>query len=250
MCLCSNKEPILPFALLNGMSDQERMFAIQPSRPKSRKVVVSTAYAETVPLEGIIYVVDCGLVKLKVFSPETCVDSLVVVPTSESGASRRSGRAGRTRPAKCFRLYTEKEFKTSKLTDSLEIERGNLTNMVYYLKSIGVDNLLHFDYITPPNIAQLSQALCTLNDMGLMSEDGRLVPSVANLVSQLPIDIYLSSLIVKSIEFGCTQEAIIIVGMLLVQSVFIESGNQTKSAIAKFKVQEGDLVSMINGVFD
>lgn len=133
---------------------QQRIFDVAPPAKRSggpvgRKIVVSTNIAETsLTIDGIVYVVDPGFSKQKVFNPRIRVESLLVSPISKASAQQRSGRAGRTRPGKCFRLYTEKSFN-NELEDQTypEILRSNLGSIVLQLKRIGIDDLVHFDFM-------------------------------------------------------------------------------------------------------
>eukprot|EP01119_Soliformovum_irregulare_P005784 TRINITY_DN1752_c0_g2_i1.p1 TRINITY_DN1752_c0_g2~~TRINITY_DN1752_c0_g2_i1.p1 ORF type:complete len:419 (-),score=110.75 TRINITY_DN1752_c0_g2_i1:916-2172(-) len=106
--------------------------------PPGRKVVVSTNIAETsLTIDGIVYVIDPGFAKQKVYNPRIRVESLLVSPISQASAQQRSGRAGRTRPGKCFRLYTEKAFKKELIPQTYpEILRSNLGSVVLQLKKI------------------------------------------------------------------------------------------------------------------
>ena len=111
-----------------------------PGGPPGRKVVVSTNIAETsLTIDGIVYVVDPGFSVQKVYNPRIRVESILVSPISKAGAQQRAGRAGRTRPGKCFRLYTEKDFM-SELEEQTypEILRCNLANTILKLVKLGV----------------------------------------------------------------------------------------------------------------
>ena len=123
---------------------QQRIFDPPPNArdggPPGRKVVVSTNIAETsLTIDGIVYVVDPGFSKQKVYNPRIRVESLLVSPISKASAQQRAGRAGRTRPGKCFRLYTEKDFM-SELEEQThpEILRSNLSNTVLELVKLGI----------------------------------------------------------------------------------------------------------------
>jgi pre-mRNA-splicing factor ATP-dependent RNA helicase DHX15/PRP43 len=111
-----------------------------PDAPPGRKVVVSTNIAETsLTIDGIVYVVDPGFSKQKVYNPRIRVESLLVSPISKASAQQRAGRAGRTRPGKCFRLYTEKDFmKELEEQTHPEILRSNLSNTVLELVKLGI----------------------------------------------------------------------------------------------------------------
>jgi pre-mRNA-splicing factor ATP-dependent RNA helicase DHX38/PRP16 len=120
--------------------------------PGVRKCIVATNIAETsLTVDGIKYVVDAGYSKMKVYNPKIGMDTLQITPISQANASQRSGRAGRTGPGKAFRLYSEKEFKEDLYLQTIpEIQRTNLANTVLMLKSLGVKDLLDFDFMDPP----------------------------------------------------------------------------------------------------
>jgi len=124
---------------------QQRIFDPAPKSskeggPPGRKIVVSTNIAETsLTIDGIVYVVDPGFSKQKVYNPRIRVESLLVSPISKASAQQRAGRAGRTRPGKCFRLYTEKDFiKELEEQTYPEILRSNLANTVLELVNLGI----------------------------------------------------------------------------------------------------------------
>lgn len=133
---------------------QQRIFDPPPS-PRSgsgapgRKCIVATNIAETsLTIDGIVYVVDPGFSKQKVYNPRIRVESLLVSPISKASAQQRAGRAGRTRPGKCFRLYREKDFM-EQLEEQThpEILRSNLANTVLELVKVGIKDLVRFDYV-------------------------------------------------------------------------------------------------------
>lgn len=133
---------------------QQRIFDPAPSPrsgggPPGRKVVISTNIAETsLTIDGIVYVVDPGFSKQKVYNPRIRVESLLVSPISKASAQQRAGRAGRTRPGKCFRLYTEKDFMTELEEQTHpEILKSNLANTVLELVKLGIKDLVRFDYV-------------------------------------------------------------------------------------------------------
>lgn len=88
---------------------------------------------------------------IAVYNPRIRVESLLVTPISRASAQQRAGRAGRTQPGKCFRLYTERAFKKELIPQTYpEILRSNLSNTVLLLKKLGIDDLVHFDFMDPP----------------------------------------------------------------------------------------------------
>lgn len=153
-------------------AQQQRIFepappALTADGPPGRKVVISTNIAETsLTIDGIVYVVDPGFSKQKVYNPRIRVESLLVSPISKASAQQRAGRAGRTRPGKCFRLYTEKDFIGELIEQTYpEILRSNLANTVLELKKLGIDNLVTFDYMDPPGKSRVSLMMPNVEDL-------------------------------------------------------------------------------------
>ncbi len=126
-----------------------------------RKIIFATNIAETsLTIDGIVYVVDPGLSKQKVYNPRHRVESLLVSPISRASAKQRAGRAGRTRPGKCFRLFTLKSFNKDLQENTVpEIQRSNLSSVVLFLKKLKIDDIVHFDYMDPPAPETLMRAL-------------------------------------------------------------------------------------------
>ena len=160
-----------------------------PDGPPGRKVIVSTNVAETsLTIDGILYVVDTGLSQQKLYNPRVRVESLLVTPISKASAQQRAGRAGRTRPGKCFRLFTEKDFKTE-LQDQThpEILRCNLASTVLGLVKAGVKDLVRFDWVDAPAPETLMRALELLNFLAALDDDGNLT-ALGSRMSEFPLD--------------------------------------------------------------
>ena len=119
--------------------------------------------------------VDPGFAKQKVYNPRMRVESLLISPISQASAKQRAGRAGRTKPGKCFRLYTEQSFNQDLAKDTYpEILRSNLSSVVLTLKKLGIKDLVHFDFMDPPAPETLMRALELLNYLGALDDDGEL----------------------------------------------------------------------------
>lgn len=165
---------ILPVYSALPSEMQTRIF--EPAPPGSRKVVIATNIAETsLTIDGIFYVVDPGFVKQKVYNSKTGMDSLVVTPISQAQAKQRAGRAGRTGPGKCYRLYTERAYRDEMLpTPVPEIQRTNLATTVLQLKTMGINDLLHFDFMDAPPVESLIMALEQLHSLSALDDEGLL----------------------------------------------------------------------------
>jgi pre-mRNA-splicing factor ATP-dependent RNA helicase DHX15/PRP43 len=160
-----------------------------PGGPPGRKVIVSTNVAETsLTIDGIVYVVDPGFSKQTLYNPRIRVESLLVTPISKASAQQRAGRAGRTRPGKCFRLFTKKDFiKELEEQTHPEILRCNLGSTVLDLVKAGVKDLVRFDFVDAPAPETLMRALEALNFLAAIDDDGNLT-SLGSKMSEFPLD--------------------------------------------------------------
>src|SRR5690606_35606585 len=134
------------------------------------------------------------------------VESLLVAPISRASAQQRTGRAGRTRPGKCFRLYTESAFLKELIeTTYPEILKSNLGTVVLQLKRLGIEDLVHFDFMDPPLPETFMSALELLLYLGALDEDGNLTP-LGSLMADFPLDPQQAKLLISSPRFGCSNE--------------------------------------------
>ncbi|KAJ6729345.1 ATP-DEPENDENT RNA HELICASE [Salix viminalis] len=223
---------------------------LQEGGPSGRKIVVSTNIAETsLTIDGIVYVIDPGFSKQKVYNPRVRVESLLVSPISKASAHQRSGRAGRTQPGKCFRLYTEKSFNQDLQPQTYpEILRSNLANTVLTLKKLGIDDLVHFDFMDPPAPETLMRALEVLNYLGALDDEGNLT-KLGEIMSEFPLDPQLSKMLVVSQEFNCSNEILSISAMLSVPNCFVrprEAHKAADEAKARFGHIDGDHLTLLN----
>jgi pre-mRNA-splicing factor ATP-dependent RNA helicase DHX15/PRP43 len=221
-----------------------------PGGPAGRKVVISTNIAETsLTIDGIVYVVDPGFSKQKVYNPRVRVESLLVSPISRASARQRAGRAGRTRPGKCFRLYTEKSFHEDlQETTYPEILRSKMSNVVLTLKKLGIDDLVHFDFLDPPAPETLMRALELLNYLGALDDEGEMT-ELGYQMSELPLDPQLAKLILSSPDYGCSSEMATIVACLSVPQLFMrprETAKAADTAKAQFSHPDSDHMTLLN----
>ncbi|KAF8570389.1 hypothetical protein P879_01437 [Paragonimus westermani] len=208
---------ILPIYSTLPSDMQARIFA--PTPPGARKVVLATNIAETsLTIDGIIYVIDTGFCKQKFYSARSGIESLIVVPISQAAADQRAGRAGRVAAGKCFRLYTSYAYRTELEPQPIpEIQRTNLGNVVLMLKSLGIDNLLQFDYMDPPPHDALIMALEQLYALGALNHRGELT-KMGRQMAEFPCDPMLSKMILASDKYKCSGDAITIAAMLSVSN--------------------------------
>ncbi|KAH9932076.1 P-loop containing nucleoside triphosphate hydrolase protein [Epithele typhae] len=243
---------ILPIYSALPSEVQSRVF--EPTPPGARKVVVATNVAETsLTIPGIYYVIDPGFSKQNAYDPRLGMDSLVVMPISQAQARQRAGRAGRTGPGKCYRLYTEAAFRNEMLPNSIpDIQRTNLTHTILVLKAMGINDLLSFDFMDPPPAPTMITALESLYALSALDDEG-LLTRLGRKMADFPMEPPLAKMLIASVELGCSEEILSVVAMLSVQSVFYrpkEKQGQADSKKAKFHQPEGDhltLLTVYNG---
>ena len=245
-----NELIVLPVYSTLPSEQQARIF--EPTPPDARKVVVATNIAETsLTIDGIKYVVDTGFCKQKSFNPRTTMESLQVVPISKASAAQRAGRAGRTSPGKCFRLYTKWSFEHELNDDSIpEILRTNLSNVVLMLKSLGIHDLLHFDFMDKPPSETLKRALEQLYALGALNDKGELT-KLGRRMAEFPCDPMISKMILASEKYGCVEEIITIAAMIDVSnSVFYRPKENAVHAdnarLAFARGSPGDHLALMN----
>ncbi|XP_044529695.1 pre-mRNA-splicing factor ATP-dependent RNA helicase DHX16 [Gracilinanus agilis] len=228
---------------------QARIF--QPTPPGARKVVVATNIAETsLTIEGIIYVLDPGFCKQKSYNPRTGMESLTVTPCSKASANQRAGRAGRVAAGKCFRLYTAWAYQHElEETTVPEIQRTSLGNVVLLLKSLGIHDLMHFDFLDPPPYETLLLALEQLYALGALNHLGELT-TPGRKMAELPVDPMLSKMILASEKYGCSEEILTVAAMLSVNnSIFYRPKDKVvhaDNARVNFFLPGGDHLVLLN----
>ncbi|KAK9706754.1 hypothetical protein RND81_07G149800 [Saponaria officinalis] len=240
---------ILP--LYSGLprSDQDLIFSPVPRG--RRKVIISTNIAETsLTLEGIVYVVDSGFSKQRFYDPISDIENLVVAPISKASARQRAGRAGRVRPGKCFRLYTEDYFVNEMSAEGIpEMQRSNLVSCVVQLKALGIDNILGFDWPSSPSPEALIRAVEVLYSLGALDDDAKLTSPVGFQIAEIPLDPMISKAILEAGRLGCSEEILTIAAVLSVQSIWISikgAQKQLDEAKLRFAAAEGDHVTFLN----
>ncbi|KAL8827147.1 MAG: hypothetical protein Q9191_003361 [Dirinaria sp. TL-2023a] len=239
---------ILPVYSALPSEMQSRIF--EPAPPGSRKVVIATNIAETsITIDQIYYVIDPGFVKQNAYDPKLGMDSLVVTPISQAQAKQRAGRAGRTGPGKCFRLYTEAAFQSEMLPTSIpEIQRQNLSHTILMLKAMGINDLLHFDFMDPPPTNTMLTALEELYALSALDDEG-LLTRLGRKMADFPMEPALAKVLIYSVDMGCSDEILSIVAMLSVQTVFYrpkEKQQQADQKKSKFHDPHGDHLTLLN----
>ncbi|GJN32400.1 hypothetical protein PR202_gb20908 [Eleusine coracana subsp. coracana] len=188
------KLEILPIYSQLPADLQAKIF--QKAEEGARKCIVATNIAETsLTVDGIFYVIDTGYGKMKVYNPRMGMDALQVFPVSRAAADQRAGRAGRTGPGTCYRLFTESAYQNEMLPNPVpEIQRTNLGNVVLLLKSLKVENLLDFDFMDPPPQENILNSMYQLWVLGALNNVGGLTEIGWKMV-EFPLDPTLAKML-------------------------------------------------------
>lgn len=243
---------IVPLYGMMQSDDQRNVFDEAPEG--CRKLVFSTNIAETsLTISGVGFVVDCGFCKQKVFNPKTGMESLLVTEVSQVQATQRSGRAGRTQHGKCFRLYSEESYHRSlpKVTVP-EILRSNLSSVTLQMKAMGIDDVVSFDFMEPPDRVRLVKSLRMLFLLGALDADGKLT-DLGRSMAQLPLEPQFSRSLIAAEELSCAEEVLTLVSILSAEGVWFrparvdsEQVRKAEEVQARFVHRLGDHLTLLN----
>lgn len=214
---------------------QVRVFS--PPPPNCRRFIVATNIAETsLTVDGVVYVIDSGYVKQRQYNPATGMYSLDVVQISKVQANQRAGRAGRTRPGKCYRLYPSRVYHDDFLDVTVpEIQRSSLAGSVLYLKSLDLPDIdiLKFDFLDPPSTESLEDALKQLYLIDAIDENGS-ITSIGRTMAELPLEPSLSRTLIEANEYGCLSQALTVAAMLSAETNLLPGRSKNNEKKRKY----------------
>jgi len=188
------------------------------------------------------------MAKTKTYNNQTGMDSLVITPISQASARQRAGRAGRTGPGKCYRLYTEQAYRVEMLPTAVpEIQRSSLTSVVLMLKAMGINDMIQFDWMDPPPVHTLINSMETLWTLGALDAEGLMSP-LGYKMADFPMEPNLSKMLLSAVDFQCSDEIVSVIAMLSVQNVFYRPRDKQAMADqkkAQFHQPEGDHITLL-----
>ncbi len=240
---------ILPLYGRLSKEEQERVF--DPAPEGKKKVVVSTNIAETsVTIRDITTVIDSGLAKLNFYSPRTYTSSLAETFVSKASCNQRKGRAGRTCPGTCYRLYSRRDFESRELYTKEEIHRTDLSEVVLRMAELGITDFFDFDFIASPGREGIIGAVETLNLLGALDEDNTL-SAIGKIMVKFPLEPRISRIIVESVmRFPDVIDKVLVASSFLsANSPFILPANQemeARKAHHRFRDLSGDFGTYLN----
>ncbi|CAI5797204.1 probable ATP-dependent RNA helicase DHX37 [Podarcis lilfordi] len=226
---------VLPLYSLLAPEKQAKVF--RPHPPGTRLCVVATNVAETsLTIPGIKYVVDCGKVKKRFYDKVTGVSSFRVTWTSQASANQRAGRAGRTEPGHCYRLYSSAVFSDFEKFTSPEITRRPVEDLILQMKALNIEKVVNFPFPTPPPLEALVAAEELLIALGALQEpskSGRLrklqeakltcpISPLGATMAAFPVAPRYAKMLALSKQQDCLPYVITLVSALTVRELFEE----------------------------
>lgn len=225
-------------------NDQDRIF----SRSKKRKVIVATNIAETsLTIDGVHFVIDSGLIRQREFKSNTGIEALLTKGHAKSGCDQRKGRAGRTAPGTCYRLYTEQNYQNRDDFQTPEIARSNLDHVILAMKKIGIKDVRSFDFIDKPDEESILKAIETLKILGAL-DDNESLTEIGRKMAELPLQPEIARMVIESEKYGCTYEVCTIAAMMSGKSLFSrprEKHNEADKAHSRFDKGNSDFMRLL-----
>ncbi|XP_065870868.1 ATP-dependent RNA helicase DEAH11, chloroplastic-like isoform X1 [Euphorbia lathyris] len=239
---------------LHGKLSHEEQCRVFQNYPGKRKVIFATNLAETsLTIPGVKFVVDSGMVKESRFEPSSGMNVLRVCKISQSSANQRAGRAGRTEPGKCYRLYSESDYLSMELHQEPEILKVHLGIAILRILALGIQNVLDFDFIDAPSEKAVDMAIRNLVQLGAIvcrSGDFELTADGNNLV-KLGTEPRLGKIILESCRYGLRKEGVVLAAVTAnASSIFCRVGtddDKLKSDCLKVRFchPDGDLFTLL-----
>ncbi len=213
---------VLP--LHGEMASADQDAAVGPAR--RRKIVVATNVAETsITIDGIRLVIDSGLARVARFDPYRGINTLPVEKISRASADQRAGRAGRTGPGRCLRLWTARDQANRVAHDLPEIQRIDLAEVLLLLRAQGVGDLAAFPWLDPPEARALLRAETLLRDLGACAEDGALTP-LGRQMAAFPLHPRYARMLIAAGQRGCVPMAATLAALTQERSLLLRRPDQ------------------------
>lgn len=219
----SENDPLYVLPLYSMLPTKQQMKVFEEAPAGSRMCIVATNVAETsLTIPGIRYVVDCGRSKERKYNEETRVQSFEVDWISKASAGQRAGRAGRTGPGHCYRLYSSAIYEEYFNQFSVpEILRMPVESTVLTMKSMGIDQIVNFPFPTPPNRSSLAQAERLLMTLGALDKSKKQVTALGRTMSHFPLSPRFAKILIIGNQLDCLPYVIAIVSALSVGDPFL-----------------------------
>ncbi len=202
------RDPDVDIAPLFGaMERRAQDLAVSPAAPGRRKIVLATSIAETsLTIEGVRVVIDCGLARVPRFEPDIGLTRLETLRASRAAVDQRRGRAGRTEPGVCYRLWEEAATGALEAFTTPEILSADLSGLLLDLAAWGARDPASLSWLDPPPVAAVQAARSVLRDLGALDEEGAITPE-GKAIRSLPLPPRLARMVVHAAREGEADQA-------------------------------------------
>ncbi|EWY89205.1 hypothetical protein FOYG_10130 [Fusarium oxysporum NRRL 32931] len=239
---------VLPLYSHLPKAEQERVFR----RSSRRRCIISTNIAEAnVTVDGVVYIVDTGLVIESRYNPRAGLKTIFTGPISRTAAEQRASRAGRSKPGVCYRLYTKEDYDEILLpTTPASIHTSDLSRLVLQIKAMGFDDVANFDFIDKPDPEVFLRALEDLLAMGYLDDTGTITPK-GQMASKLPVHPVWFNALEKAHELGCSGDMITIAAIQNTRHPIFVRGQgpcSTAGPAQRFSCFTSDHITQLNVV--
>jgi ATP-dependent helicase HrpB len=195
------------------------------ARCDSRKIIVSTNVAETsLTIDGVTAVIDCGLARIVRFDPHRGINTLLIEKISAASADQRAGRAGRTAPGVCVRLWTEHEHGQRAPQELPEVKRLDLAEVVLTLKASGIDDVQNFPWLEQPDAVGLARAENLLADLGALAGAKKSITEVGRKMLRFPVHPRYARMFLAAQERGCVRPVALMAALTQGRNFLLRGG--------------------------
>ncbi|XP_071946737.1 probable ATP-dependent RNA helicase DHX34 [Antedon mediterranea] len=229
---------VLPLHSTLSIAEQDKVFDVAPEGV--RKCIVSTNIAETsVTIDGVRFIVDSGKVKEMSYDSKAKMRKLKEFWISRASAEQRKGRAGRTGPGICFRLYDEPDYEEFQDYTTPEIHRVPLDSILLQMIAMGLPNARQFPFIEPPPASSVENSLAFLKEQDTLTDNEQLT-AIGSMLAKLPVDVVIGKMLIMGTVFKMIDPILCIAASLSIQSPFTSKAHSNQDAMAARRPLESD----------
>ncbi|KAG6801736.1 ATP-dependent RNA helicase DHX34 [Apis mellifera caucasica] len=238
---------ILPLHSTLAISEQDKVFDYAPEG--IRKCIVSTNIAETsITIDGIRFVADSGKVKEMSYNPSCKMQQLKEFWISKASAEQRKGRAGRTGPGVCYRLYSETEYLNLEKYSTPELQRVPLDSLLLQMIAMGLPDARKFPFIEPPSPESIENSIISLKEHGALTDNEK-ITCIGRTLARLPVDITIGKMLIMGSIFHQIEPVLSLAAALSIQTPFTNKAyrdSECETSRKKLESDHGDPITLLN----
>lgn len=230
-----------------AISEQDKVFDFAPEGV--RKCIVSTNIAETsITIDGIRFVADSGKVKEMSYDPSCKMQRLKEFWISKASAEQRKGRAGRTGPGVCYRLYSEEEYMSLEKYSTPELQRVPLDSLLLQMIAMGLPDARKFPFIEPPSPENIENSILSLKEHGALTDNEK-ITCIGKTLARLPVDITIGKMLIMGSIFHQVEPVLSLAAALSIQTPFTNRAyrdSECETSRKKLESDHGDPITLLN----